>query len=165
MLAGNMKTAPLVGATSVTVGAWFTTVMATGAERVTPRRLSGARALSMDAPAATLVQFTGKGGPGGAEPWTSPIFAPSAKNSTWRTNPSLSPTTAWRVMGRPKPMLAPLVGAEIITLGGVLLVLTPPGETPLANQFVGSLPYALSVRRCSDAPGPSAPGGHGIASR
>src|SRR5260221_220148 len=80
---GSVKVEPLVGVRMATEGGLFETVNDTGAESVTPRRLSVARAARVCDPAGVLLQAISKG-----NALARPMFSPSAKNSTWRTNPS-----------------------------------------------------------------------------
>src|SRR5881396_3013948 len=82
-------------------------------------------------------------------------------NSTSLTEPSLSLTAAVSVMGWPKAMVDPPAGEASVMEGGAFVPLATPGVAPLANQLMGSLPYAVRDTRCSEGPRPSAPGGHG----
>ena len=94
-----------------------------------------ARAVSVCGPTEPLFQTALKGG---LE--LCPTAIASTKNSTERTTPSVSVASADSAIGLPKWKLVPLVGEVIMTVGSVFVLLPAPGETPLANQLVGSLP-------------------------
>src|ERR1043166_4262603 len=137
MFTGARNTEPLAGLMILTTGGRLVggggggpsrTLMFTGSDVAEAPRVSLAKAVRTQSPGGTLDQTRQNGlrGPAqvGQSVRTPRLFVP-AKNSTVVTKPSVSRASAQMPMLTGVRKVAPFVGVEMRTVGGMLVVLLP----------------------------------------